>query len=79
MIETCDTDLAAAAIGCGYALAEPATIRKGNRVFWRIETDEDLQTKFYVGAKGDLAVAKRVLDAKKYLLSKVKGKLTNLP
>ena len=73
MIITCDTDLAAAAIGCGYELAEPATEKRGNRVYWRIKTREDLQTKFYVGNKGDLAVAKRVLDAKKYLVSRIKG------
>mgnify|MGYP003320789173 CR=1 FL=1 len=74
MIVTSDTDLAAAAVGCGYEVADMEL--KGRRVFWHIKTEDDLQTKFYVG-KGDMALAKRVLDAKKYLVARAKGKLTN--
>ena len=73
MIVTSDTDLAAAAIAMGYELADPAFERRGSRMFWRIETNEDLEPKFYVQGEGDFAVARRTLAARKFLIAKAKA------
>ncbi len=72
MIVTSDTDLAAVALGCGYELADPPLEQRGPRVFWRIDTDDDLHSRFYVQTSGDFATGRRTLMARKFLIGKAK-------